>query len=128
MQRFQRSRPTRGGTVRRHTIACKSRSHTILTVCCSSQRVFYLGSFRSGLSDPTRDHKTTTKTTGPNSTPAPPDVGRRTTDFRPCYKVHLSRLCSQLHQSRSELSMQQMFWMGARKMFRTFTCSSVSEK
>ena len=29
--RFQRSRPTRGGTVRRHTIACKSRSTIILT-------------------------------------------------------------------------------------------------
>ena len=40
MQLFQRSRHTRGGTVRRHTIACKSRSPTILTVCCSSQRVF----------------------------------------------------------------------------------------
>ena len=47
--RFQRSRPTRGGTVRRHTIACKSRSTIILTVCCSSQRVFCLGSVRSGL-------------------------------------------------------------------------------
>ena len=39
-------RSTRCGTVRRHTIACESRSHTILTVCCSSQRVF--GSVRSG--------------------------------------------------------------------------------
>ena len=37
---FQRSLPTRGGTVRRHTIACKSRSTIILTVCCSSQWVF----------------------------------------------------------------------------------------
>ena len=45
---FQRSRPTRGGTVRRHKIACKSRSTIILTVCCSSQRVFCLGSVRSG--------------------------------------------------------------------------------
>ena len=44
---FQRSRPTRGGTVRRHTIACKSRSTIILTVCCSSQWVFCLGSVRS---------------------------------------------------------------------------------
>ena len=42
--RFQRSRPTRGGTVRRHTIACKSRSTIILTVCCSSQRVFFSAS------------------------------------------------------------------------------------
>ena len=45
---LQRSRPTRGGTVRRHTIACKSGSTIILTVCCSSQRVFCLGSVRSG--------------------------------------------------------------------------------
>ena len=44
----QRSLPTRGGTVRRHTIACKSRSTIILTVCCSSQRVFCLWSVRSG--------------------------------------------------------------------------------
>ena len=58
----------------------------------------------------------------------PPDVGRRTSESRPCYKVSLSRVCSQRHQSMSELSMQQMFWMGARKMFRTLKCSSVSEK
>ena len=32
------------------------------------------------------------------------------------------------HQSRSELSMQHMFWMGARKRFRTLKCRSVSEK
>ena len=75
---FQRSRPTRGGNVRRHTIACKSRSHTILTVCCSSQRVFCLGSVRSGWTDHTRDHKAATKTTGSNSTHAPPDVDRVT--------------------------------------------------
>ena len=37
----------------------------------------------------------------------------------PCYKVSLFRLCSQRHQSRNELSMEQMFWMSARKMFRT---------
>ena len=39
LQRFERFRPTRGGTLRRHTIACKSRSPTILTVCCSSQHI-----------------------------------------------------------------------------------------
>ena len=34
-------------TFRQHTIACKSRSTVILTVCCSYQRVFCLGSVRS---------------------------------------------------------------------------------
>ena len=48
---------TRGETVRRHTIACKSRSPTILTFCYSSQRVFCLGSVRSGWTDSTPDHK-----------------------------------------------------------------------
>ena len=82
---FQIYRPIRGGAVRQNTIACKSRLTIILTVCCSSQRVFCLGSVRRSVS--------------------------------------LSRLCSQRHHSRSELSMQQMFWMGARKMFRTLKCS-----
>ena len=120
------SRPTRGGTVRRHTIACKSRSPTILTVGYSSQRVFCLRSVRSGWTDPTRDHRAATKTNGPNSTHAPPDVGRRASESRPYYKVSLSRLCSQRHQSRSELSMQYMFWMGVRKMFQDLKCSSES--
>ena len=88
--------PTRGGTVSRHTIACKSRLPTILI-------------------DPTRDHKAASKTTEPNSIPAPPDVGRRSSESRPYYKAPMFCLCSQRHQSRRKLSVQHMFWMGARK-------------
>ena len=111
---------TKSPATRDHLLSCQSGVHRSGFYC--------LGSYCSGWTDPTRDRKAATSTTGPNSTPAPPDVGRRTSNSRPCYKVHLSRLCWQQHQSRSEISVQQMFWMGARKMFRTLKCSSVSEK
>ena len=53
-----------------------------------------------------------TTTTKPDPTKIPPDVGRCTFKPRPCYKVPLSG----------------MLWMGAREMFRTLKCSTVSEK
>ena len=116
--RFQRPLPTRGGTAgdtQRLQIEINYYPDSLLSISAG-----FLPP------PPTHDHKVATKTTGPNTIHAPLDVGRRIS--RPCYKVSLSRLCSQRHQSRSELSMQQMFCMGARKMFRTCKCSSVSEK
>ena len=125
---FQRSRPTRGGTVRQHTIACKSRSTIILTVCCSSQRVICLGSVRSGWTAPHFDHKAATSTTGPYPTPAPSDGGRHTSESRAYCQVSLPSMCPICHQSRSKLPVHQMYWMGACEMFRTLKCSTVSEK
>ena len=107
--------------------ACKSRSPFILTICWSSQQVFCLGSVRSGCTDPHHYQKAATMT-GPDPNPAPSDVGRCTSERRPCYQVPLSRWYSQRNQSRSELSVQQMLWMGACKIFQILKCSSVSEK
>ena len=81
----------------------------ILTVCCSSQRVFCLGSVRS-------DHKAVgyvDDRTGPYQTPAPSDGGRHTSESRAYCQVSLSSMCPIRHQSRSKLPVHQMYWMGA---------------
>ena len=57
-----------------------------LTVCCSSQRIFCLGSVHTGWTDPHHDYKSATKTTGPDSIPAPSVVGWRTSQYMPYYK------------------------------------------
>ena len=59
----------------------------ILTVCCSSQRVFCLRLVRSGWIDPHFDHKVPKV---PNPTPVPSDGGRRISRFRPYFQVPLS--------------------------------------
>ena len=51
----------------------------ILTVCCSSQRIFYLGSVC--WTDPQFDHKAATSTTRRYPTSAPSDGGRHTSDL-----------------------------------------------
>ena len=101
------------------TEANKSRSTLILTVCCSFQRVFCLGSVRSGIPDPYYDYKAATTTTGPDPTKYPTDVRQCTSESRPCYKIPLSGMFSQRHKLRSELQVQHMLCMGAREMFRT---------
>ena len=72
--------------------ACKSRSPSILTVCCSSQRVFCKGQFAStGLI-----HITTTNPIRrrPDPTPSPPDGGRRPFGSRPCYSKYPCSVCT----------------------------------
>ena len=88
----------------------------ILTVCCSSQRVFCLRSVHSGWTDPQFDHKAATSTTGTVPTPAPSDGGRHTSECRAYCQVSLSSMCQRSHQSRSKLPAQQMHWMGACEM------------
>ena len=56
------------------------------------------------------------------------DLGRCTSEPRPCYKVPLSSMYSPRHKTRSELQVHQMLWMGVREMFWNLKCSSVSEK
>ena len=81
------------------TDASKSRSTPILTVRCSFQRVFGLGSVRCGWTDTLYDYKAATTTTRPNPSNAPTDVGRCTSEPRPCYKVSLSSMYSQRQKS-----------------------------
>ena len=83
------------------TDASKSRSTPILTVRCAFQRVFCLGSVQCGWTDPLYDYKAATTTTGPNPSKAPTDIGRCTSEPRPCYKVSLSSMHSQHHKSWS---------------------------
>ena len=100
----------------------------ILTVCCSSQLVFCLGSVRSGCTDPQFDHKAARSTTGPYPTPAPSNGGRHTSESRAYCQVSLPSMCPRRHQSRSKLLVHQIYRMGACEMFRTLKCSTVSEK
>ena len=83
------------------TDVSKSRSTPIVTVRWSFQRVFCLGSVRCGWTDPLYDYKAVTTTTGPNPFKTPTDVGRCTSEPRPCYKVSLSSMYSQRFKSRS---------------------------
>ena len=46
---------------------------------------------------------------------------------RGVFVLEPSRMYSQRHQLKSELSVKQMLWMGARKMFRSIKCISASE-
>ena len=76
---------------------------------------------RSGWTDPHHDHKAATRTTGPDPAPAPSDVGRRISEFKPCYKVPLS-VCTRNVTCRGV----SCGW--TREMFRTLKYGSVSER
>ena len=77
---------------------------SILTVCCSSQRVFCLGSVRSSCTDLHHEHKAATTTTGPNPT-QPNSCSSRwrvsISEPRSCFQLLLSCMYTQHHSSRS---------------------------
>ena len=115
----QRSRPTRGGTVRRH-----NRLQIEITYYPDSQ--LFISVF-SASGQFVADKLILLVTTKPLR--RRPDLTYSCASR--CRATYI-RIKVLLHcpvcLSRSELSMQHMFWMGAHKMLRTLKCSSVSEK
>ena len=119
---FQRSRATRGGTVRQQT-----------TPANRDSLLFVLAGFLPRVSSHAAEliHNSTTKPLRRR-----PDRTQRllilmvgdTSVSRAYRQVSLPSMWPRRHQARSKLLVHQMYWMGACEMFRTLKCSTVSEK